>query len=181
MSPQAHKKRVDAPVTMEARLVTTTIKGRKVKLYNVNDRSKTLHRCRFAELYSHRREIELGYRDNEAIYAAGAITLRSKTQTLVIQELWGMLLAYNLLQFMMCQMAYSLKSVMLYQIIGFKQASIFLMSQLQLLPAVATGQYPNILRYILDMAERRKRSYLKAVRKSPSRYATRPSRKRELS
>ncbi len=107
----------------------------------------------------------------------GAITLRSKTQTLVIQELWGMLLAYNLLQFMMCQMAYSLKSVMLYQIIGFKQASIFLMSQLQLLPAVATGQYPNILRYILDMAERRKRSYLKAVRKSPSRYATRPSKK----
>ncbi len=43
---------------------------------------------------------------------------------------------------MMCQMAYSLKSVMPYQI-GFKQASIFLMSQLQLLPTVAAGRYPE--------------------------------------
>ncbi|MDV2344593.1 hypothetical protein Q5N55_18295, partial [Vibrio cholerae] len=35
-----------------------------------------------------------------------------KTPALVQQELWGMLLAYNLLRFMMCQMAYSLNTVM---------------------------------------------------------------------
>lgn len=114
------------------------------------------------------------------------ITLRSKTPALVTQELWGMLLAYNLLRFMMCQMAYSLKSVMPSQI-GFKQASIFSTSQLQLLPAVTAGRYPEILRYILDMAEsfvlpeRQERSYPRAVKKRPSRYATRPSKKRKLS
>ncbi len=104
---------------------------------------------------------------------------------LVKQELWGMLLAYNLLRFMMCQMAYSLNTVMPYQI-GFKQASIFWVSQLQMLSAVAPGRYPEVLRYTLDMAEsfvlpeRRERTYPRAVKKRPGRYATRPSRKRNL-
>ncbi|MCG3863008.1 transposase, partial [Photobacterium sp. Ph6] len=186
LSPQARKKWVDAPVTMEARLVTTTIKGREVKLLTSMTDPKRYIGADIAELYSHRWEIELGYREMKQYMLQGAITLRSKTPALVTQELWGMLLAYNLLRFMMCQMAYSLKSVMPYQI-GFKQASIFLMSQLQLLPAVAAGRYPEILRYIIDMAEsfvlpeRRERSYPRAVKKRPSRYATRPSRKRELS
>lgn len=70
--------------------------------------------------------------------------------------------------------------------IGFKQALIFLTSQLQLLPAVAAGWYPEILRYILDMTEsfvlpeRQERSYPRAVKKRPSRIVTRPSRKRKL-
>ncbi|MEG9398274.1 IS4 family transposase, partial [Vibrio cholerae] len=52
------------------------------------------------------------------------------------------------------------------------------------LPAVSPGRYPEVLRYILDMAEsfvlpeRRERSYPRAVKKRPNRYATRPSRKR---
>ncbi len=123
-----------------------------------------------AELLATVGEIELGYREMKQYMLQGSITLRSKTPALVTQELWGMLLAYNLLRFMMCQMAYSLKSVMPYQI-GFKQVSIFLMSQLQLLPAVAAGRYPEILRYIIDMAEsfvlpeRRERSYPRAVKK----------------
>ncbi|EMO0969892.1 transposase, partial [Vibrio cholerae] len=72
-----------------------------------------------AELYSHRWEIELGYREMKQYMLQNSLTLRSKTPALVKQELWGMLLAYNLLRFMMCQMAYSLDTVMPYQI-GFK-------------------------------------------------------------
>ncbi|EJL6296938.1 IS4 family transposase, partial [Vibrio cholerae] len=115
-------------------------------------------------------EIELGYREMKQYMLQNSLTLRSKTPALVKQELWGMLLAYNLLRFMMCQMAYSLDTVMPYQI-GFKQASIFLVSQLQMLPAVAPGRYPEVLRYILDMAEsfvlpeRRERTYPRAVKK----------------
>ncbi|RGP94902.1 hypothetical protein BC352_19575 [Vibrio cholerae] len=51
-----------------------------------------------------------------------------------------------------------------------------------MLPAVAPGRYPEVLRYILDMAEsfvlpeRRERTYPRAVKKRPNRYATRPSR-----
>ncbi|WP_337914476.1 transposase, partial [Vibrio cholerae] len=68
-----------------------------------------------AELYSHRWEIELGYREMKQYMLQNSLTLRSKTPALVKQELWGMLLAYNLLRFMMCQMAYSLDTVMPYQ------------------------------------------------------------------
>ncbi len=127
MSPQARKKWVDARVTMEARLVTTTIKGREVKLLTSMTDPKRYIGADIAELYSHRWEIELGYREMKQYMLQGAITLRSKTPALVTQELWGMLLAYNLLRFMMCQ--------------------------LQLLPAVAAGRYPEILRYIIDIAE----------------------------
>ncbi|MCG9555167.1 IS4 family transposase, partial [Vibrio sp. Isolate32] len=82
-------------------------------------------------------------------------------------------------------------SVMPYQI-GFKQASLFLVGQLQLLPAVAPGRIPavapgripEVLNYIMDMSEsfvlpeRRERSYPRAVKKRPCRYATRPPRRR---
>ncbi|MGF1775170.1 IS4 family transposase, partial [Vibrio wakamikoensis] len=67
--------------------------------------------------------------------------------------------------------------------IGFKQASLFLIGQLQLLPAVAPGRIPEVMNYILDMAEsftlpeRRDRSYPRAVKRRPSRYATRPSKR----
>ena len=91
-----------------------------------------------AELYSHCWEIELGYRGMKQYMLQGTINLRSKTPALVTQELWRILLAYNLLRFMMYQMAYTLKSVMPYQV-GFKQASIFLTSQL--LPAVGILKY----------------------------------------
>ncbi|OEF55199.1 IS4 family transposase [Enterovibrio norvegicus] len=183
LTAQAKKKWADAPDTLEARLITTKVKGKEVKLLTSMTDPKRYIGADIAELYSHRWEIELGYREMKQYMLQNSLTLRSKTPALVKQELWGMLLAYNLLRFMMCQMAYSLNTVMPYQI-GFKQASIFLVSQLQMLPAVAPGRYPEVLRYILDMAEsfvlpeRRERTYPRAVKKRPSRYATRPSRRR---
>lgn len=185
LSPQARKKWADAPETLQARLITKTIKGKEVKLLTSMTDPMRYPGADIAELYSHRWEIELGYREMKQYMLQNNITLRSKTPALVTQELWGMLLAYNLLRFMMCQMAYSLKSVMPYQI-GFKQASIFLLSQFQLLPAVAPGRIPERMNYILDMAEsfvlpgRKERAYPRAVKKRPSRYATRPSKKRKL-
>ena len=182
LSPQAKKKWHDAPEILEARLITKVVKGKEIRLltsmtdplrYPVKD---------IAELYSHRWEIELGYREMKQYMLQNNLTLRSKKPELVIQELWGMLLAYNLLRFLMCQMAYTQNKVMPYQI-GFKQASLFLIGQLQLLPAVAPGRIPEVMNYILDMAEsftlpeRRDRSYPRAVKRRPSRYATRPSKR----
>lgn len=65
-----------------------------------------------AELYSHRWKIELGSREMKQYMLQNQLTLISKKPELVNQELWGMLVSYNLLQFMMCQMAYHQKSVM---------------------------------------------------------------------
>ncbi|MEZ9925310.1 transposase, partial [Vibrio breoganii] len=126
----------------------------------------TLSPCRW--------EIELGYREMKQYMLHNNLTLRSKKPELITQELWGMLLAYNLLKFLMCQMAYDQNKVMPYQI-GFKQASLFLVGQLQLLPAVAPGRIPEVMNYILDMAEsftlpaRRDRSYPRAVKRRPRR------------
>ncbi|WP_337076017.1 transposase, partial [Aeromonas veronii] len=52
------------------------------------------------ELYSHRWEIELGYREMQQ----HRLTLRSKKAAGIRQELWGVLLAYNLLRSQMVKM-----------------------------------------------------------------------------
>ncbi|EMC9265799.1 transposase, partial [Vibrio cholerae] len=112
LTSQAKKKWADAPDTLEARLITTKVKGKEVKLLTSMTDPKRYIGSDIAELYSHRWEIELGYREMKQYMLQNSLTLRSKTPALVQQELWGMLLAYNLLRFMMCQMAYSLNTVM---------------------------------------------------------------------
>lgn len=57
------------------------------------------------DLYAHRWEIELGFREMKQHLMQNELTLRSKTPELAEQELWGVLLAYNLLRYMMSQMA----------------------------------------------------------------------------
>ncbi|EPO2498956.1 transposase, partial [Vibrio cholerae] len=112
LTSQAKKKWADAPDTLEARLITTKVKGKEVKLLTSMTDPKRYIGSDIAELYSHRWEIELGYREMKQYMLQNSLTLRSKTPALVQQELWGMLFAYNLLRFMMCQMAYSLNTVM---------------------------------------------------------------------
>ena len=64
LSPQAQKKWGDAPQTLQARLITKTIKGKEVRLLtSMIDTMKYLG-ADIAELYSHRWEIELGYRED---------------------------------------------------------------------------------------------------------------------
>ncbi len=53
LSPQARKKWIDAPVTMEAHLVTATIKGQEVKLLTSMTDHKRYIGADIAELYSH--------------------------------------------------------------------------------------------------------------------------------
>ena len=51
-----------------------------------------------ARLYQERWETELGFRDIKSSMQHNAITLRSKTVELVYQELWGLLLTYNIIR-----------------------------------------------------------------------------------
>jgi hypothetical protein len=83
---------------------------------------------------------------------------------------------------MTAQMAYSLKGVEPYQM-GFKQSALCLKSQLSLLPGVAPGKIPGVMKSLLEMAEslvlaeRREQHYPRAVKKRPQRYALRPASK----
>ncbi|HGM6311372.1 transposase [Pseudomonas putida] len=56
-------------------------------------------------LYSQHWLIELSYREIKQGLLGGEYTLRSKTPEMIAQELWGVLLGYNLLRYQIMQMA----------------------------------------------------------------------------
>lgn len=97
VSPQARKRNPELPETWEVRAVT----------YKVNDVDKTVFTSlpyegystdKVAGLYHERWEIELGFRDIKSSMHSNTMTLRSKKVELIYQEIWGMLLAYNIVR-----------------------------------------------------------------------------------
>jgi IS4 transposase len=97
VSPQARKKNPALPETWQVREVS----------YHVNGVDKTVYTSlpyegyptqKVAQLYHERWEIELGYRDIKSSMQHNALTLRSKKVELIEQEVWGLLLAYNLVR-----------------------------------------------------------------------------------
>lgn len=74
-----------------------TSKGKSVKLATNLPRDTYPTRAVIA-LYKERWEIELGYREAKTSMLQNALTLRSKKVELVNQELYGMLIAYNLVR-----------------------------------------------------------------------------------
>ncbi|EAA7286054.1 IS4 family transposase [Salmonella enterica subsp. enterica] len=179
VSPQARRKWNNVPKILTARLVSKEVNGKMSRILTSMSDPLRYPKADIVDLYSQRWEIEHGFREMKQHLLNNELTLRSRKPELVEQELWGVVLAYNLLRFMMAQMAYSLKGVEPNQI-GFKQASLYLTAQLSILPAVAPGKIPKIITEILSMAEsfvlpgRRGRHYPRAVKKRPQRYALRP-------
>jgi len=97
VSAQARKKNPALPEKWQVRAVS----------YRVNGVDKTVYTSlpyedyptqKVAQLYHERWEIELGYRDIKSSMQHNALTLRSKKVELVKQEVWGLLLAYNLIR-----------------------------------------------------------------------------------
>lgn len=182
LSPQARKKWAGAPEILTARLLSKSV-GKKM-IYILTSMTDPLRypKADITDLYGCRWEIEHGFREMKQHMLKNELTLRSKKPELIEQELWGVVLAYNLLRFMMSQMAYSLKGIEPYQI-GFKQACLYLTSQLSMLPRIAPGKMPSFIKQLIDMAEsfvlpvRRERHYPRAVKKRPQRYALRPPSK----
>jgi IS4 transposase len=174
-SPQARKKWPQLPPTLTARLLTKTIKGKPVRVLTSMLDNKRFAADDIVDLYSHRWEIELGYREMKQYLLQNRLTLRSKTPELVRQELWGVLLAYNLIRFQMAQMAYSLKNVEPNEL-SFSQASAFIIKELTLMPAVSPGRIPEVINNMLAMAKafvlphRRERAYPREVKRRPQRY-----------
>lgn len=97
VSPQARKKNPALPATWQVRAVTYEVQGQAKTIFT------SLPAAQFsaeqvATLYHERWEIELGFRDIKSAMQNNAMTLRSKTVELVYQEVWGLLLGYNLIR-----------------------------------------------------------------------------------
>jgi IS4 transposase len=174
-SPQAKKKFIDLPDSIEARLLSKTIKGKKVEILTSLIDPMRFPAAEIVDLYAHRWEIELGFREMKQSLLDNRFTLRSNQPELIKQELWGMLLAYNLIRYQMILMARSLKGVHPNQL-SFHGASLHIISHLSMLPFCTPG---NIPKYVMDITKaakqfvlpgRRERSYPRALKCSKNRY-----------
>lgn len=97
VSPQARKRNATLPEYWFVRAVTYNIQGKEKTVFTSLPADQ-FSAEQVATLYHERWEIELGFRDIKSAMQNNAITLRSKKVELIYQELWGLLLAYNLIR-----------------------------------------------------------------------------------
>ena len=174
-TPQARKKRPELPLTMDVRLITKQIKGKEVKILTSMVDPMAYPSAEIVDLYSHRWEIEMGYREMKQHLLASRFTLRSNLPELIRQELWGVLLAYNLIRYKMVLMAKSLKSVFPNQL-SFRDASSHIIHKLTMMPIYAPGNVPGLILEIernasqFKLEGKRERSYPRTLKVSKNRY-----------
>ena len=87
-SPQAKQKFPDLPETVEVRLLTKRIKGKEVNILTSMTDVMRFPSSEIVDLYSHRWEIEVGYREIKSSLLNNEFTLRSKLPEMIEQELW---------------------------------------------------------------------------------------------
>ncbi len=185
-SPQARKKWPHLPDTVEARLLTRNINGKARQVLTSMVDPMRFPGTDIVELYSHRWEIELGYREMKHSLQQHRLTLRSKKAAGIRQELWGVLLAYNLLRSQMVKMAASLKGYTASQL-SFHMASVYLIHELSCLPYLSPGSIPKRVAELDKQAvqfvlpERRERSYPRSVKAIPQKYAVQKANKNNAS
>jgi len=79
------------------REVSYEVKG-KLKKCSPSLPADTYSAKAITQLYQERWEIELGFRDIKSSLQQNAMTLRRKVKELICQEVWGLLLAYNIIR-----------------------------------------------------------------------------------
>jgi hypothetical protein len=104
-SPQARKQWPGLPEHLTARLLSKTVKGKTQQILTSMTDPLRFPSADIVDLYSQRWEIELGFREMKQTLLNRSYTLRSKTPEMVEQELWGLLLGYNLLRYQMVEMS----------------------------------------------------------------------------
>jgi hypothetical protein len=106
VSPQARAKAPELPDTWTARAVrVVSANGRsRVLLTSLMDRRR-VKALDLAECYRRRWEIETSYREIKQSLLGSELTLRSRSPAGVAQEIWGALIAYNLVRLEMAKAA----------------------------------------------------------------------------
>lgn len=183
-SPQARKKFPGLPDTLQARLLRKKVDGKERQILTSMIDPKRFPGKEIVDLYGNRWEIELGYREIKQYMLENRLLLRSKKPELIHQEIWGILLAYNLLRYQMSKMAYSLKGVYPCQI-SFKTAASQIKLMMVTLPGVSPGNYPRVLNRLIETAKeyvlpgRRQRAYPRCVRPRPQKYPVKKVQKKQ--
>lgn len=100
-TPQARKKFDDLPEVIEARLTSYQLDGKTYRVLSSMTDTLRYPYDDVVDVYTQRWEIEVGFREMKQGLHQARLTLRSKKPEMVRQELWGLLLAYNLVRMAM--------------------------------------------------------------------------------
>lgn len=176
VSPQARAKDPTLPLRYRARVIRYERRGfRPQTLLTSLVDAKAYPRDEIVALYHERWELELGYDELKTEMLDREETIRSRTPVGVAQELWGLLLAYNLIRLEMERIAD--EAGVPPTRISFVVALRFIRDEWFWLEGTRTpGAIPRhlaelrrrILRFLLP--ERRQRSYPRAVKLKMSNY-----------
>ncbi|QKV87391.1 IS4 family transposase [Pantoea ananatis] len=176
-SAQSRKKWPHLAAHTEMRMISREIKGRTWRFLTSMTDAMRYPGKEIADLYSHRWEIELGYREIKQGLQDSRLTLRSRKAEMVRQELWGVLLAYNLVRYQMIRMASTLKGYWPNQL-SFRESTAWVMKLLWTLEGASPGRIPELVKDVSSIAEmvrlpgRRERSFPRVVKERPYKYPT---------
>ena len=178
-SPQARKQWPGLPETLNARLLSKTVKGKTRQILTSLTDPLRFPSDEIVDLYSHRWEIELGFREMKQTLLDSRYTLRSKTPEMIEQELWGVLLGYNLLRYQMIEMSRHCPGVQPCEL-SFTACTWAILGFLNGISADRSGNIPKHLadlhasatHYVLPH-RREDRAYPRAIKPKPSKYPDR--------
>lgn len=176
VSPSARAQDPTLPKTWVARTITYQFKGFRPQtlLTSLTD-AATYPADEIARLYHERWELELGYDEIKTEMLDREETLRSKSPEAVCQELWGVLIAYNLVRVEMERVAKEARVEPTR--ISFVAALHLIVDEWMWLEVTSPGAIPrrlrdlraNLKRYILP-PRRSERAYPRAVKIKMSNY-----------
>lgn len=176
VSPQARAKTPSLPEYWTARAVRMVSANGKerVLLTSLLDRRR-FKAVDLAECYRRRWEIETSYRELKQSMLGTALTLRSQQPQGIEQEIWGALIAYNLVRLEMAKTAIEAKVEP--TDLSFLRALHILQSEMIWAAGMAPGKLPaHLLRLRLQLQfaiveKRRGRQCPRVVKALPKRYA----------
>jgi hypothetical protein len=161
---------------LAARLISSA-SDNSITLFDIGFYSPgLLHHWQNAGENRHRWENELGYREAKQGLLCNRWTPRSRLPEMVRQELWGVLLTYNLVRYQMVRMAFHQKGDYLPYPLSFSSATTEMMRLMITLPWASSGTVPGELKRFYEQAKhcvlplRRERSYPREVRKKCKKY-----------
>lgn len=184
VSPQARAKCPALPLFWEARAVTVIVQQARKRVLLTSLRESILYTASdIISCYQRRWGIETSYRELKQVMLGTALTLRSKTADGVTQEIWGTLIAYNLIRLEISKAALTVKCeptevsfIRAFHVIQFELHWAAVVRSCGKLPAYMRHLRERLVSLLND--ERSDREYDRVVKVRPSKYSTRTLRKK---
>lgn len=171
VSPRARQLHPELPSHWQARMIQTQVNGQPRRFITSMLDTQRFAAPQLVQLYRQRWEIELGFREIKQSLQQRHSVLRSKQPELVMQEVWGVLIAHTLLRRCMRLMAQHAQVEPVR--ISFHTARHAIVGLLHSVHLARSGSLPQLLQGLMDEARhfvlaprRQGRSFPREVKRS---------------